>query len=82
VAKHVLLTGFEPFGDHRVNPSELPVRSLEGRTIGGRTVAVRVERFVLKAVGPWLQSRPAPVRAARANPNQMWIHRGIREVER
>jgi len=42
VAKHVLLTGFEPFGDHRVNPSELLVRSLEGRTIGGRTVAVRV----------------------------------------
>ncbi len=42
MAKRVLLTGFEPFGEHRVNPSELLVRSLEGRTIGGRAVAVRV----------------------------------------
>jgi pyroglutamyl-peptidase len=42
VAKRVLLTGFEPFGDHRVNPSELLVRSLEGKTTGGRAIAVRV----------------------------------------
>jgi len=42
VAKRVLLTGFEPFGEHRVNPSELLVRSLEGKTVGGRAVAVRV----------------------------------------
>ncbi len=42
VAKRVLLTGFEPFGEYRVNPSELLVRSLEGKTIGGRAVAVRV----------------------------------------
>jgi pyrrolidone-carboxylate peptidase len=31
-----LLTGFEPFGAHS-NPSELLVRSLDGRAIGGRT---------------------------------------------
>jgi pyroglutamyl-peptidase len=42
VSRKVLLTGFEPFGPHLVNPSELLVRSLEGRSIGGCTVAVRV----------------------------------------
>ena len=42
VSRHVLLTGFEPFGPHAVNPSELLARSLEGRLIGGRTVAVRI----------------------------------------
>ncbi|GAC1411854.1 MAG: pyroglutamyl-peptidase I [Candidatus Velthaea sp.] len=42
MSKHVLLTGFEPFGDFKVNPSELLVRSLEGRMIAGRLVAVRV----------------------------------------
>ena len=42
MSRHVLLTGFEPFGTHPVNPSELLVRSLEGRVIGGRAVAVRV----------------------------------------
>jgi pyroglutamyl-peptidase len=42
VSRHVLLTGFEPFGAHPVNPSELLVRSLEGRVIGGRAVDVRV----------------------------------------
>jgi len=42
VSRHVLLTGFEPFGPHLVNPSELLVRSLEARAIGGRSVAVRV----------------------------------------
>lgn len=42
MSRHVLLTGFEPFGPHPVNPSELLVRSLEGRVIGGRLVAVRV----------------------------------------
>jgi len=42
VSRHVLLTGFEPFGPHTVNPSELLVRSLEGRVVGGRLVTVRV----------------------------------------
>lgn len=42
MSRHVLLTGFEPFGTHPVNPSELLVRSLEGRVIGGRAVAVRI----------------------------------------
>lgn len=42
MSKHVLLTGFEPFGEFKVNPSELLMRSLEGRTIAGCLVAVRV----------------------------------------
>lgn len=42
MSRHVLLTGFEPFGPHTVNPSELLVRSFEGRVIAGRTLAIRV----------------------------------------
>ena len=42
MSRKVLLTGFEPFGPHLVNPSELLVRSLEGRTVGGCIVGVRV----------------------------------------
>ncbi|GAC1534326.1 MAG: pyroglutamyl-peptidase I [Candidatus Velthaea sp.] len=42
MSKHVLLTGFEPFADYKVNPSELLARSFEGRTIAGRLVAVCV----------------------------------------
>lgn len=42
MAKHVLITGFEPFGGEKVNPSELVARSLEGRIIAGRPLSVRV----------------------------------------
>ena len=42
MSRHVLLTGFEPFGSHPVNPSELLVRSFEGRIVGGRAIDVRV----------------------------------------
>lgn len=42
MSRHVLLTGFEPFGPHRVNSSELLSRSLEGRVIAGRRIAVRI----------------------------------------
>lgn len=42
VSRRVLLTGFEPFGPHHVNPSELLVRSLEGRVVAGRLIATRV----------------------------------------
>jgi pyroglutamyl-peptidase len=63
VAKHVLVTGFEPFGGDKINPSEMLARSLEGRMIAGRSVCVRVlpletrtlrERFeqMLVAVDP------------------------------
>lgn len=42
MSRHVLLVGFEPFGSHRVNPSELLVRSFEGRTVGGQAIGVRI----------------------------------------
>ncbi|MHB8177002.1 MAG: pyroglutamyl-peptidase I [Vulcanimicrobiaceae bacterium] len=42
MAKRVLITGFEPFGEERVNPSELVVRSLEGRVIAGSPVSTRI----------------------------------------
>lgn len=42
MAKHVLITGFEAFGGDKINPSEMVARSLEGRMIAGRSVAVHV----------------------------------------
>lgn len=42
MAKHVLVTGFEPFGGEKVNPSEMLARALDGRLIAGRTLATRV----------------------------------------
>jgi pyroglutamyl-peptidase len=42
VSRHVLLTGFGPFGPHAVNPSELLTRSLEGRIIGGCIIDARI----------------------------------------
>lgn len=42
MAKYVLLTGFEAFGGERINPSELVVRYLDGRTVAGRTIRARV----------------------------------------
>lgn len=42
MAKHVLLTGFEPFGGDKVNPSELVARSLDGRLISGRLIVTRI----------------------------------------
>ncbi|MGP4078923.1 pyroglutamyl-peptidase I [Pseudalkalibacillus sp. R45] len=40
--KKLLLTGFEPFLDHGVNPTELIVINLDGKTIGGFSVVGRV----------------------------------------
>ncbi len=36
------MTGFEPFGNDKVNPSEMVVRALEGRLIAGRSIATHV----------------------------------------
>ncbi len=36
--KHVLLTGFLPFGDSQMNPSQQIVEALDGETIGGACV--------------------------------------------
>lgn len=42
MAKNVLIIGFEPFGDERVSPSELVVRSMTGRSLAGRSISARV----------------------------------------
>ena len=51
MAKHVLITGFEPFGGEKINPSELIARSLEGRLIAGRSLAVRVLPVETRNIG-------------------------------
>jgi len=38
----ILLTGFEPFGGEKVNPSELAIKQLEGKTIAGLEVVAGV----------------------------------------
>lgn len=38
VMKHVLLTGFEPFGEHKVNPSQQIAERLNGETIAGARI--------------------------------------------
>ena len=38
----MLITGFEAFGGDKVNPSEMVARSLDGRMIAGRSVAVHI----------------------------------------
>ncbi len=42
MSKRVLVTGFEPFGGHKVNPSELLAKALDGRLIAQRTIAARI----------------------------------------
>ncbi len=42
MAKRVLIAGFQPVGDEKINPSEMVARSLEGRLIAGRPLAIRV----------------------------------------
>ena len=44
--RSVLVTGFEPFAGQRVNPSQLAVEALAGRTIAGR----RIETAILPVV--------------------------------
>jgi len=41
----ILLTGFEPFGGEKVNPSELAVKQLEGKTIAGLEVVAGVYQW-------------------------------------
>ena len=37
-ARHVLVTGFEPFGGDTVNPSQELAKALDGRTVGAHTI--------------------------------------------
>ena len=42
MARRDLIAGFEPYGGDKVNPSEMVARGLEGRTLAGRPLAVRI----------------------------------------
>src|SRR4051794_37135764 len=59
----LLLTGFEPFGEHGVNPSWLVAEALDGyRPPGARVVAARLPvnwLAALPALEPLLAQRPA-----------------------
>lgn len=56
MGKHVLITGFEPFGGNHINPSESIVRSLDGRLIAGRSVVGRVLPVVTNGLRGRLES--------------------------
>src|SRR3954463_8170864 len=51
----VLLTGFEPFAGQRVNPSELAVRALAGRTIAGHPIEIEILPVVFASATPALR---------------------------
>ncbi len=42
MAKRVLIAGFEPLAGEKVSPSEMVARAFEGKTLAGRTIAVRI----------------------------------------
>ena len=48
----ILLTGFEPFGDHAANPSEEVAKALDGRAVGGAVVRSAVLPVDHAAAGP------------------------------
>lgn len=48
----LLLTGYEPFGDHESNPSGRVARDLDGETVEGHDVVGRVLPVEFDAVGP------------------------------
>ena len=61
--RHVLVTGFEPFGGHAVNPTAEIVRTLDGRTIAGarvRTAVLPVDLAKLDAAIGAALAGPAP----------------------
>lgn len=47
----VLLTGFEPFGGHELNPSGEIVRRFDGRTIAGAKILGRILPVVMDGLG-------------------------------
>lgn len=50
----ILLTGFEPFGDHAINPSALVAEALAGATFAGAVVRAAILPVDAARVGPLL----------------------------
>jgi pyroglutamyl-peptidase len=62
--KTILLTGFEPFGGAKVNPSWLAVRRLHGRVIRGHRIVARRLPVVFARSLPALQRQLRKVKPA------------------
>lgn len=58
----VLLTGFEPFGGHELNPSSEIAKRLDGRTIAGAKVLGRVLPVVMQGLGRRIADLLAEIR--------------------
>ncbi len=68
VTQTILLTGFEPFGGERINPSQEIVRALDGETIAAHRVIGAILPVTFSATVPMLENlltthRPALVLA-------------------
>jgi pyroglutamyl-peptidase len=55
-AKTILLTGFEPFGGERINPSQQIVRALDGEIITGHRVVGAILPVAFAAIVPLLEN--------------------------
>lgn len=53
---HALITGFEPFGTHKVNPSERLALTLDGKRISGVTISGRILPVVYAGLGQRIAS--------------------------
>lgn len=56
------MTGFEPFGGEKVNPSEMVARSLDGRLIAGRSIVARILPVETRSLRDRLEDTLAEVR--------------------
>lgn len=58
----VLLTGYEPFGGEKINPSGEAVKLLDGKTIGGAQVTARILPVTWDDAGPLCQQAVAEIK--------------------
>ena len=56
MAGRALITGFEPFGRHALNPSEQLALALEGKRVGGFAVSGRVLPVVFAGLGQRIET--------------------------
>ena len=51
MAKHILITGFEPFAGEKVSPSEMVARALDGALVSGRLIVPSVIPVETRNIG-------------------------------
>ena len=79
--RHILLTGFEPFGGHPSNPSEEIAKAVDGRVVGGlvgvpviavpTSVSVFWTRLVTPSVTSWSSASTSFVRRLMITPARL-----------